>query len=403
MVLKINNQNITFWNSFTLHLKYDSVADAFAFVFYFDPNNALHKQLFRPLQYQVVQIFEGNELLITGTVLNTHFENSAEKKLAKLEGYSISGIIEDCQVTNATGDIAATAADGPAPAPNDAVKPASLIFGEGTAFDTLYNVAQKLIAPFNLQMYVNPDIAADMNAPLPPLTTISEDKTIKEILQELCLSKNITISHDQYGVLLFDRINTGATNFAPGGGPGNVDATDTSLRGRGNLAQAPVYSFTDTSPETHIALSVNGQNIHSQIMVAAEAWQDSPDGAIQTTIAGSGDNPIKNPYVPIFRPMFTTKTRGKNISASDAARHYLGEELKSIKLTITISQWQLKGAIIRPASIVMVTSPENFIYKATRFFVMEVMLKGDQKDQTAVIVCCLPEVFNNDPITNIFK
>lgn len=380
MILKVNGQTITFWNSFSVNMKYDSVADSFSFIFYFDHTSALHKQLFRPLQYQTVQVFEGDELILTGTVINTDFEDGPVKRLSTISGYSLTGILEDCQHLDYTPPPNINK-DKITEQPDPPADPASMIFGDSNGYDTLYNIAAKLIGPFNLQMIVSEAVQDDMNKPIVGMLTISETKTIKEILQELCIAQNINITHNQYGQLQFSRVNTGQ----------NIIGMNT------DRAIPTIWNFTDGAPSTKISLKVNGQGMHSQITVMTESFEDASGGANAST-----SEPVVNPYVSLFRPRFSTSTRGKFIDSSTAARHYMGEELKNIMLTIEISQWQLNGKIIRPNSIITVTSPENFIYSSTRFFVMEVSLRGDQSSQTCIITCCLPEVFNNDPVNNIF-
>ncbi len=59
--------------------------------------------------------------------------------------------------------------------------------------------------------------------------------------------------------------------------------------------------------------------------------------------------------------------------------------------------------IIKPGNIISVLSPENYIYKKTRFFIEGIDFVGDNKSVTATINCVLPEVYNNEIPISIFK
>jgi prophage tail gpP-like protein len=102
MILKINdrfkNRTVDFFNEFTLNLVHDSVGSTFGFSFYFDPNNPEHKELACVSHYHEVQLEHNNELLLTGYLTSQRFKHSAVKELASFGGYSLPGVLDDCEI-----------------------------------------------------------------------------------------------------------------------------------------------------------------------------------------------------------------------------------------------------------------------------------------------------------------
>ena len=67
MILKVKRHfEIESFTKFSLLLRYDAVASAFSFSFYFDPNDPQHKLLFQPGHYHQVDIDHNGELLLRG-------------------------------------------------------------------------------------------------------------------------------------------------------------------------------------------------------------------------------------------------------------------------------------------------------------------------------------------------
>ncbi len=98
MKLKIGSTDYDFFNGVRVTLTYDSVASVFGFSAYFDPNDPLHRKLFRPLRYQKCVASHNGETLITGRVLSMSFKSEAQKSLVTISGYSMTGILEDCPI-----------------------------------------------------------------------------------------------------------------------------------------------------------------------------------------------------------------------------------------------------------------------------------------------------------------
>lgn len=343
MNLKVKDHyNVDFFNEFTLDLRYDSVGSTFSFSLYFDPNNTQHKFLWQPGHYHQCQIEHNGELLVTGWIISQKFGSKSEKQLSSISGYSLPGVLEDCQI------------------------PLEL-YPLQSDNRSLKDIASRLCAYFRLNIVIDNNVAAKVNSVFDK-TTANETSSIKQYLTSIASQKNIVLSHTNKGELLFTQART---------------------------KKKPSYFFNNDTPATSMELTFNGQPMHSSITLQKQA---SAEGG------NAGEVTIKNPYVPfVRRPKVKTQSSGTDNDTGDAARKSLSEELKNIVLTITTSSWEIGGSIVKPNNIVTVQNPELYLPKPTNWFIESVSFKGNEKETTAVLTCVLPEVYNNDTVTNIFE
>jgi len=345
MNLKLNHRlgvtDIKYFNAFTLDLKFDSVASTFGFKCYLDPYNREHAESACVSHFHEAIVEHNGKTLVTGYILSNNFVRQSKKQLVQFGGYSKPGVFEDCHI------------------PTD-------LYPLETSGLSLAQIAKKLAAPFKIKVVVDPDVSSIVNKVIQK-TTPKETQTIKDYLTELATQKDIIITHNEKGDLLFTKAKT-------------------------NLS--PLFEVSDGIIGTDIELSFDGQAMHSHITVVKQA--DSGGG-------NSGEYTIENPYCPIvYRPKTVTQTSGDDISVKETAKNELIAELKNIRLTITTDRWEVNGAIILPNNLVTVYSPENFIYKKTDWFIESIKYEGDEKQTIATLNCVLPEVYNGKEIKNIF-
>lgn len=345
MNLKINDRlrvrNIKFFNNFNLNLRYDSVASSFSFGFYFDPKNNEHKELACVSHFHEAIVEHNGETLVTGYILGESFASASTRKLVSFGGYSLPGVLEDCEIPPSVY-----------PLQSDGL--------------TLRQIAEKLIKPFGIKMIVDPAVASRMNQ-VYEKTTADIKQPIKGYLTELAAQRNIIISHNVKGELLFTEAKAN---------------------------QAPIMHFELGIPATEMSLSFSGQDMHSEITVMK---QSSLDGG------NAGQYTIHNPFVPIvYRPKVITQSSGDDIDTEKAARNALAAELKNIVLTIVTDRWEIDGKIIKPNNIITATNPELYLFKKTKWFIESVTLTGDNTKTTATLNCVLPEVYNGQVPKNIF-
>ena len=347
MILKINDRirtrKVDYFNQFRVSLRYDSVASSFGFNFFFNPDNTEHKEMACIGHYHIATLEHNNELLLTGYILSTGFDNSAVKKMATFGGYSLPGPLEDCQI------------------------PPSLYPLQSDGL-SLKEIAERLVKPFGLKIIVDSAVSARMESTYEK-TTAGVGQTIKDYLTELATQKNIILSHTSKGELLFTEAKTSRKPILHYGGDG--------------------------LPCPEMKLDFNGQAMHSEITVIKQADKDG---------GNAGQITVKNPYVPyVYRPKVVAQSSGDDIDTEQAAKNLLAAELKNLKLTITTDRWEIDGKIVKPNNLISVINPEVYLYKKTEWFIEQVDLVGDNTKTTATLTCVPPEVYNGKTPSYTFK
>lgn len=343
---RIRNRRLQFFNGFNLTLGYDRLAGTFKFDYYFDPDNPEHKELSCIGHYHQATVRYNDQVLLTGTILSINMPSGPVKQLVPISGYSLPGVFEDCNIP-----------------PDMNLQSDSL---------SLRNIAQQLCKRFGLTMQVDAAVSKDMDTVF-DTTKAGDTQTIKGFLTELAVQKNIVLSHTPQGAVLFTRANT---------------------------TQAPVLSINTANgslPGTSINLSFNGQAMHSHITVMKQA--DVEAGNMEPVT-------IRNPYVypaAVYRPKVIVQSSGTDVDSNLVAKQALAAELKNLQLTVTTDRWLVNNRLLTPNSIIEVTSPENYLYNTTRWFVEEVSYTGTAEKTTATLKCVLPEVYNGQTPQYLFK
>lgn len=363
MILKINHRisndngdkgivTVKYFNSFNLNLKYDSVGSTFSFDFYFDPKNKSHAELACVSHYHEAIVEHNGRRLLTGFILSQAFKKSSVKNLVKITGYSKPGVLEDCEI------------------------PTSL-YPLQTDGLSLTQITKRLIAPFRLELKVEDVASADASQGVQQKadatikkSTASESKNIKSYITDLAAQRNINVTHDEYGRLVFTEAK---------------------------VNQKPLFHIGDGGvPTDSIEMVFNGQGIHSHITIIKEADADG---------GNAGEYTIRNPYSPVaavFRPKVINASSGDDITIEEAARRALADELKNISLVFTTDRWEIDGVPILPNNIITAYCPEVFLYRKTEWFIEEVNLVGDEKKTVATVKCVPPEVYSKKVPKNMF-
>lgn len=233
---------------------------------------------------------------------------------------------------------------------------------------SLADIAKKMIKPFDLKLKVDVSVKAKANQPY-PLVTADPGQSVGQFLANLASQKNIILSHTPKGELLLTESNT---------------------------SQNPLFDFKRDTPATSFSLTYSGQQMHKTITVVKEADLD---------VENAGESTIDNPYAPVvFRPKVVKQAYGDDNDTETAARNELGKELKGIKVTVSMSRWDVNDKIIFPNSIVTVENSDIYIYRKQKLFVESVSYRGNSESMTATLTCVVPESYNQaKKINNIFE
>lgn len=399
MILKIAGQTFDKYNEVAINLKYDSIADTFTFKLYNDPYDQRFRNVMKPGQYLPCTIEHGGVLVMTGTILSHGFESAGDppRSLVDISGYSKTGILEDsCILLANPGEPVITPSNPTVKIPNTSYQ----LNGY-----KLQDIAERLMVWYDLKVVVDDELKSDtvFNNPY-PVVNFKQDETVKEFLDKLCKEKHVVLSHDRYGNLLLtrakvDTIKTTETTFvkdAPveGEPAAYVESTAVTIKSRPVL-----FRFTGSQPWYKMKLRFNGQQMHRIVQVTGQA--DSGDGN------NAIDSATLNPYVAantyrLRREIQTTSTDPNETPKT--ARSIVGDELKALTLTIEMQGWTLGGNLVTPNQIIEVASnPELYLYGSSQWFIQEVMLYGNEKEERATLVCVQPAAFGTDDIINVFE
>jgi hypothetical protein len=362
---RIRVRKLIYFEVTELVFKYDSLDSSFKFEFLFDPDNPEHKDFACIGHYHIVKISHNGETLLTGFMISNAFNDFPEQKLTEVAGFSLPGVLTNCEVP--FGEPESWLRNSTKAYAKRIIKK---IWPKALQSDglSLREIAAKILSPFELEMVVHSEVATEMDEKYDE-TTAREKQTAKAYLCELAAQKNIIITDNQFGQVVFTRPS---------------------------VSQKSIFHFDKNIPGTSMGLVFDGSRMHSHIKVfqQQDAEEDVP----------SSEALIENPYVPfVFRPHVAVQSSGDANNTENAARNVLAKELKGMVLTIHTDRWIIDNKVIRPGVIISVTNPKVYCYKRTNWFVEEVSLKGSPTQMTATLKCVVPEVYNGGKVSYLFE
>lgn len=342
MEIKVNNKAFRYFDNPVINLKYDSVASTFSAGLLFNPDNADHREVMRPLSYPKFVIEDEGEIVMTGRFITNGFKVNAVANLAAIGGYSLPGVLEDCEI------------------------PPELYPLQTTNL-SLKHIAEKLLQKFGIELYIDPAVQAKANAKYKKVEG-GDGQKVKAFLAEMAAQKHIMLTHDNLGRLVL---------------------TEAKYKAK------PFYHFEQGMDGIEISLQVDGQNVHSDITAQKQATKKNPN---------SGKSKLANPYVNgIYRPRTVRQNSGQMSDTGDAARNLLGEELKSIKLTVQVRGWRLNNELITPNKVISVKAPQAYLFNTTHFFIESVDLgQTNEKVKTATLTCYPVDAYSAATPKNMF-
>lgn len=277
--ITIDKSEYRHFQSYDLSLKFNAIADTFSFT-------GLKKTLPGYLGYNDCEIFNENESIIKGTILNQSNKISTKSELSTVSGYSKCGIIEDVNI------------------------PVSLYPLQSDNL-TLKEICDKLLQPFAVEYVVDSNISSEFNKKYRK-SNADPNQTIKDYINSLASQRGIILTHTRDGKLFFTKIDISKLK--------------------------PVVRFVQGDYGIMgMDIDLNGQSLHSEITVMKQASSDNPD---------SGEKTIKNPYCSKFRPSIKILNSGDIFDMDKAARMALADELTGIKFSILTTKLVYPGNLI---------------------------------------------------------
>ncbi|APZ82860.1 hypothetical protein [Flavobacterium phage FL-1] len=361
MAIKINisGKRVDFFTAGTISLKLDSIASTFEFSARFSANKPEHQEMFKPLQYKLVEVFNSDDnLIFTGTILNHRFRSDPGRNLVIISGYSKCGILEDvCIPVSAY----------PLESNNRSLKDIAdrlcglfnikCVVAEQAKTITETLVKSRKNKPSNIK-----SVLSDLQAKAKSVfgrTSASPSESIKEYLAKLASQKNIVLTHNEKGEVLL---------FQP------------------DLDQKINYFFTKGN-SLSMGADFNGQAMHSEVNVVRQPSDDNA-GVSTSDIA-------KNSLVGAYRPTTKILSSGGDTQTKNGALNEVAAELKNITVTV-----ELQGLFdkIYPGEIVNVHNHYIYSYAYNRFMVDSITMKFDENSDTTSLGLVVPESFTGGPV-----
>lgn len=337
MKIKVNGNYYINFSDFALSSGLDSVASSFSFVSRYEPDNKEHREFFRPLSFHKVEFFNDHgDLFFTGTIVSHKFNSVENPDLVTLSGYSTPGVLEDCTINYASYPLESLGS-------------------------TLKEIAQKVLKPFNIDFKIYPEVAKECFTPYKK-SVAEPSETIKEYLSKLASQRNVVVSHDRHGRLIF---------FKP-----DKDAK-------------PVRSYTKENTQS-MSLDVDGQGLHSVLTILRQP------GKAKSNLTPA--DTIKNPMVKAFRPTVQTLSNGEETDTKSGVENFMADELKNIKVHIELERWD--GMFT--GDIIEIENDEIFLNSKIRFMVSDTTINENETGRTMSIDAVLPETFAGGEPKNIF-
>ncbi len=354
MKIKIAGQYFEHFNDVSIDTSLDSVASTFSFTAHFDPANEVHKNLFKPLSYHRIEFLNDNgKPISTGTITTHSFTSKSAPELVQLSGYSLGGVLEDCNI------------------PFD-------LYPLESNNRTLKQIAERLLKYFGLTLVVYPEVEKECNQIIKK-SVAEPEESIKDYLTKVAAQKKVILSHDVYGNVIM---------FRP-------------------KVNSPVkYVYSPENCES-ISLSVDGQGMHSSITTlrqpskpkkgSTDLLSDDYDPLAESDTGSKKKvllpvDTVINRMITVKRPKVDKLSSGDETDTLKGAEASIANELKSISISFEVPRWDP----ISIGDVIVLVDPSQFIYKPLRLMVYSTVINEVADKRSMSVVCVLPETFTGE-------
>jgi len=375
MKIKINGKYIKFFNEVSIIRSLDTIASVFSFVGRYNPDNELHKEVFRPLSFPKVDIYDNDDkLLLSGKIVNHSFNSQSKPGLWELSGYSFTGVLEDSNI------------------------PVGLYPLESNNRN-IKDITERIIKPFGLELVIHPSVKKDVYINFEK-TIADPSESIKNYISKLASQRNIVTSHDEKGRLVFFRpeIN-GIARYRFN--KENTLEMNLSVRGQGLHSSITILR----QPSDEVKERSFFETLLNGVYETAESTLDllgiEKEKVEETKKPGYLITNNKSSAVTNYSPSVKVLTSGTDTpyDVQQAVKNALASELKNIQFLLILNKIQT----IRPGDIVEVKNPDIFLFEYTRLMVNEVSTKEKTTGEEMSLNLVIPEAFTGNQPKELFK
>lgn len=346
--MKINGISFEKFDLINFSKALDSIASTFSFSIYFDKDNEEKRSIFTPLSYHLVEIFDDQKLVLTGTFLNHAFVSDENTNLVSVSGYSKCGILEDCSIPRQ-------------------------LYPLESLNKSLSEICNKIFKYFDIKFVVDPSVQKDMNL-IFKKSIAGEDESVKDYIAKLAAQRNIVLGHNEKGEVVFFR-------------PSEKSQVKMQLTKENTLK---------------MGLNANGQNMHHTLMVLRQPTMPrgrKTEGTDKKKPNLKFYDSINNPLVlNTKRNTVKVMTSGEDVDTVKAVQNLRADQMKNISIDVSFENW----VDLNCGDVVDVINPEIFIYTPTKFMVGSVSKTEDTQSKTMNISLNPPEAYTGGEIKKIW-
>ena len=337
----IDDQEFRYWTEVEVVLSLDAMSTVELKAPWDSKRHDL-REVFRPFKFKPMQVLLGGKPLFTGTAVSTDPTSSAEESTVSLSGYSLPGVLNDCDM------------------------PADLVPFEFNK-QSFRNILNSITKPFGIDV----DVRADTGAVFDKVA-LDVDKKPFEFLVELAKQRNLVLSSTTTGQLLcWKSVGTGS----------------------------PVATLKNR-PAGTVTASFNSQDYFSEITGFAPAKRrkkgQRPDGSKFTG---------KNPWLTDVRRPSTFKLedteKGDAPTAVNARLGRMFANMASFDIEDLPTWRDPQGNLFEPNTTVLLECPDVMIYEDYEFLIRHVTFRASAEKQTCAINVVMPGAFSGEMPTNL--
>lgn len=332
LALTILGTRFRFWNSISVNMSMDELSAA-EFDAPFEADAPGFRDLFKPLSYSPVTVMLDDAPLFAGTMVDVAPVLS-DAKTVRVTCYSTPGVLNDCT-------------------------PSASTFPLEFNNQNLYQIAQKLAAPFGVTVIFNASFGGRFER-----VACEPGKKVLEFLTDLAKQRGLLIASNELGHLVFDSPTAAALPAAP-----------VAILKQG---VSPVVSITPT---------ISPQEYYSHITGMTGATAGVP-GAKYT---------VKNPRLSgVVRPYTFDSDDATRAELRESVSAKVGRMIANVATySLQLSTWRdPAGKVWQPGTRLILEAPDAMIYSPFEFLIRSVTLKAEAGSRQASLELVLPESFS---------
>jgi len=329
VTMLIDNKEFEFFTNISIRLLIDGIS-TINFQAPMESDNIDFKNTFRPFSFRNIKIYIGSNILFNGTMLDVQPIVQNNSKTVNISAYARCGVLNDC-----------TATSNQYPIEYNNQK--------------LDEISNSLIKPFGIKAIFKDSAGATFER-----VALEPNRMIFDFLSELAKKRNLIISSDENGDLIFQK----------------------------SIEQGKLVATLEEglSPTIAVIATFNPQNYYTHIT-----------GLEDYSVGGNGSKyTVKNNQLETtLRPLVFEVSDTETADIKETVNAKMGRMFGNMaSYTIEVVGWRdSNNELWKPNTLLQLTAPDAMIYKAYNFIISEVELNKDDKSKTAILKIVIPQSF----------